>query len=280
MAIAINTSEDIIRALREDPHLLDQARRAILTDDLLGMPEVQSRILETQNEMLGEIAELKRVQSEILETQSRILETQNEMLGEIAELKRAQSGMLETQTDLLKAQNELLRRVGNVETRFTRFEDGFGRFRGNYAEVAARKDAFGIVMALNETRDAGFDETSTRVLSQSELGTFAREYGTDKVANIPISARRSYYKTDVMIEVAKRDGSICYVVVQASYTCNGRDTRRVASNAELVGKFTGKEVWPTVAGVRMDNRIRHVIENGEVSWYPLDDREVMPKDPV
>ena len=209
-----------------------------------------------------------------------MLESQNEMLGEIAELKRVQGGMLESQTDLLKAQNELLRRVGNVETRFGRFEDDFGRFRGNHAEVAARKDAFGIVMALNETRDAEFDETSTRVLSQNELGTFAREYGTDKVANIPTSARRSYYKTDVVIEVAKRDGSICYVVVQASYTCNGRDTRRVVSNADLIRTFTGKEVWPTVAGVRMDNRIRHVIENGEVSWYPLDDREVMPEDPV
>ena len=259
MAIAINTSEDIIRALREDPHLLDQARRAILTDDLLGVPTVQKEMLETQSEMLKEITELRK-------TQNEILKTQNEILKEIAELR--------------KTQNDLLRRAGNIETRFNRFEGDFGRFRANFAEVAAVKNAMDIVIMLDEARDIGIDETSARVLSRDDLRALAREYGAAKLAAIPRDMRRSYYKTDLVIEAVKSDGSVCYIVVQASYTCDPRDTGRAIANEALICRFTNKETWPTVAGVRLDNRILHFIENGEVFWYPIEDRQVEPEDPI
>ena len=35
----INTSEDLLRLLREDAHFYDQARRLILTDELISLPE-------------------------------------------------------------------------------------------------------------------------------------------------------------------------------------------------------------------------------------------------
>ena len=35
----INTSEDLLRLLREDPHFYEQARRLILTDELITLPE-------------------------------------------------------------------------------------------------------------------------------------------------------------------------------------------------------------------------------------------------
>ena len=35
----INTSEDLLRLLREDPHFYEQARRLILTDELINLPE-------------------------------------------------------------------------------------------------------------------------------------------------------------------------------------------------------------------------------------------------
>ena len=35
----INTSEDLLRLLREDVHFHEQARRLILTDELVNLPE-------------------------------------------------------------------------------------------------------------------------------------------------------------------------------------------------------------------------------------------------
>lgn len=70
--VIINTSEDIIRALREDPDLLDQVRRAILTDEFMELPGLVAQILETQNEML---------------------KAQNEMRAEIVALTKTQDEM-------------------------------------------------------------------------------------------------------------------------------------------------------------------------------------------
>ena len=59
MTTAIHTADDLIRILRQDPEILEQVRRAILTDELLELPEkfaemaeTQARILETQAELL------------------------------------------------------------------------------------------------------------------------------------------------------------------------------------------------------------------------------------
>lgn len=35
----INNSEDLLRLLREDAHFYDRARRLILTDELISLPE-------------------------------------------------------------------------------------------------------------------------------------------------------------------------------------------------------------------------------------------------
>ena len=86
--VTINTSEDIIRALREDPHLLHQVQRAIMTDQLLALPgqfaamrETQNAMLETQNRILADLAETR-------ETQNAMLETQNRILADLAETRR------------------------------------------------------------------------------------------------------------------------------------------------------------------------------------------------
>ena len=62
----IDTSEDIIRALQEDPRLLRQVRRAIMTDEVLALPdqfadmrETQNSMLETQNRILSELADTR-----------------------------------------------------------------------------------------------------------------------------------------------------------------------------------------------------------------------------
>ena len=219
-------------------------RRELLTEDLLALP-AQFGVFQ---------------------------ETQKSVLEELADLRRAQNSMLE-------AQNAILRRLDNIEARNGRLSHDFGVFRGNYAETSAVKNATDIALLLNEARALGLDETAIKVLSGDHLRGLVRGYGTDRLSAIPLDHRRSYYGADLVVEAGRPDGSACYIAVQASYTCDGRDTDRAICNAELLMKFTGREAWPAIAGVRTDRNIQPLIDRGEVFWYRLEDDEMGPAEP-
>ena len=82
------------------------------------------------------------------------------------------------------------------------------------------------------------------------------------------------------MEVTKSDGTTFYIAVQASYTCNGRDTARALTHAELLTTFTGKEAWPVIAGVRLDRLIQPAIDEGHIFWYRLEYDEMEPSEPL
>ena len=78
------------------------------------------------------------------------------------------------------------------------------------------------------------------------------------------------------MEVQQEDGETFYIAVEASYTCNGRDTRRALTHADLLTKFTNKTAWPAIAGVRIDRQIQETIDSGQVLWYQLEEENLEP----
>ena len=267
--VAINTIEDLLRIVRENEEYRAALRRELLTNELLALP--------------AQFTEMRAIQNEMRDTQNSMLETQNVLLRDLAETRstqremlKTQNEMLKTQSEILKTQSEILRRLDNVESHNRRLGNDFRAFRGNYAESAAMKSATDIAILLNESKSLGIDETRVRVLSGDDLRALARGYGTEKLAAVPLDDRRSFYKADLVMEVAKSDGTTFYVSVEASYTCNGRDTARALSHAGLLTMFTGKEAWPVIAGVRVDRNIRSLVDDGQVFWYPLEYRDMEP----
>ncbi len=243
--VQIHTSNDIIRALREDAELLREVRRAILTDDVLALPAQFAAMLETQNEML---------------------KTQNKMLGDIAELR-------ETQSEMLKTQDEILRRLGNIETRFGRFEDDFGKFRGNYTETSARRDYYGIAFAVSDAKGWDLRPVNVRVVSPAELGRLVDDERFDRLSS---DYKVSFLRTDLTVEISRPDGEFCYIMAQASHTCNGRDTSRAISHSRTLSSITRRETIPVIAGVQPDREIQPLIDVGAVFWYPIEERKLTP----
>ncbi len=287
--VTINTAEDILTALRSDPELLRQVRLAIMTDDVLALPEQVQSILQTQSETLADIADLRRIQNEILadiadlrQTQNRILadtadlrQTQNEILADTADLRQTQNGMLQTQESILQTQSEILRHLENLHTRFGRMDHDFRNFRGNFAETAARKSAFDIAILISEANGLDLVYTSVETLNQN-----ARVQLVDnrQFAALPLATRRSYAKADVIISAATSDGSTFYIAVEASYTCDGRDTSRAMSHSRLLTQFTGKRAFPAIAGVRLDRTIQPLLDSGDIFWYPIEEEEMEPEE--
>ena len=108
----------------------------------------------------------------------------------------------------------------------------------------------------------GFD--LVQVLTRRDLSAMTRSRDT---SDIPPNERESFREADLVMEVKDGDEKTCYIALEASYTVNGRDTRRAVRNARFLTRFTGRPAYAAVAGMYRDNRVAEIIEAGDVYWH-------------
>ena len=164
--------------------------------------------------------------------------------------------------------------VETSDRNFQRLSNDFGNFRGAFAETAVEKNSIVIVMDLSEATGLGLDELTARNLKQKDLVAVARRSGD--TSDLSRGELRSFYQSDLVIEANDVNGETHYIAVEASYTCNGRDTTRAISHARLLKRFTGLPAHPVVAGVRRDIGIEPDIEDGKVFWHQIDEDQLKP----
>lgn len=164
--------------------------------------------------------------------------------------------------------------VAATNRNFQRLSNDFGNFRGAYAETAVEKNSIVIVMDLSEAMGLGLEELTARNLTQKDLVAVARHSGD--TSGLSRGELRSFYQSDLIIEANDVNGETHYIAVEASYTCNGRDTTRAISHTRLLKRFTGQPAHPVVAGVRRDIGIEPDIEDGKVFWHQIDEDQLKP----
>ena len=263
--VTINTSEDIIRALREDPHLLHQVQRAIMTDQVLALPgqfadmrQTQNSMLETQNRILADLADMRQ-------TQNSMLETQNRILADLAETRQTQNSMLETQNRILANQEETRRDIRALHGMYRRQHDDFSTFRGAYAENAARKNDR--MIARRIARSRGHRVRLTERLSYEELSSLLIVAENLDTSGIDEFSWDTFPNADVALKVTERNRAETqfYIVVEASYTGEMYDLKRATDHAKLLRRTTGIEAYAIVAGIRLNKDIQNVV------WFDAED---------
>ena len=79
----------------------------------------------------------------------------------------------------------------------------------------------------------------------------------------------SFHRADLVMRATDAAGELHYIAVEASFTVNGRDSRRALRNAEYLARFTGRPAVSAVAGVRADYDIHPLVEAGRLHWYEV-----------
>ena len=230
----INTIEDLLRLLDENPEWLEALRARLLTRELLELPQ-------TVANLAAEVAAL------------------SEKVAALSAEVAALSAEVRAFTAATNA------RFDRVETRLDRVESGIqsirndmGPLKAGHARSAAERNAAAIA------DDLGLRLTG--VLTQSDLYALTDHADT---SGIPKNTLRSFTRADLVIEATDAQGETCYVAVEISFTANGRDTERAVRNAELLARFTGKVAHAVVAGERIDDRIRKLVDSGTIVWFEL-----------
>ena len=141
----INTSEDLLRLLREDPEFYEQARRLILTDELIALPERFAAFAARVDDFI------------------------------------AKQEQFNQRVDGFIAQQEQFNQ--RVDSRFDRMERDISHFKNRFSESQVAEESFTIAMAMGFTlvrvlsnSDLGqmCQHPAARALPQNDLISFTR----------------------------------------------------------------------------------------------------------
>ena len=260
---AIDTIEDLIALLDRHPQWLEALRSRILTRDLVELP---ARFAELVEQLIALREELRRF---IAATDSRFAAND----GRFADIDRRFDAVdrrfdgVDRRFDGVDRRFDGVdRRFDGVDRRFDRLEtktdrmmDDLGILKGAHARNAAVEEASTIA------RDLGLRRTKT--LTRDELWELTDQADTTAIDSADL---RSFRRADLIMEATDEAGATCYVAVEISFTANGRDTKRALRNADFLTRFTGRNAYAVVAGLRRDDRIGDSIDAGAVFWHQLD----------
>ena len=240
--VTISTSEDLLRALRENPEWKEAVRREILTEQLMNLPARFDQFVATTEQFMADTEQFMADTGEFIAEQRQFNDEQRQFNDRV-------EGFME-----------------RTDQRFSRIEDDISNMRGEHS----RNTTIGEAPDIAE--NMGFQ--MIRVLSRDDLRELLHTSDTSGIATPEL---QSFRRADLVIEAADADGIIHYIVVEASNTGDERDTRRAIRNAEFLARFTGQPTHSAVASVRNDRRIQDIINSGQVYWHQLADRDAQPE---
>ncbi len=295
----INSQDDFLRALSENPEWKATVRAQILGEELLQVParfdvfvdqtaafvaeirgfvaEMRSFVAEQKRfndqmtafvtEMRSFVAEQKQLNEEMtafVADQKRLHEEITAFVTEMRSFVADQKRLHEEITALAAEQKRISDRI---DRRLTTLSNDVAQVKGGHARASAIQDAPGIAIDLNASL------RYIRTLTRAELAKMTQDAA---VGDIPTRELRSFRLADLVIE-AKNGNDACLIAVEASFTASQRDASRARRNAVLLTRFTGKPAHAVIASVRNDHDAEAELAAGNVRWHELEERDMEPE---
>ncbi len=220
----------------------------------------QEELRSGQKETNRRLDRLESGQEELRAGHEELRAGHEELRAGHEELRAGHEELRAGHEELRAGHEELRGTVARIERNLQALRDDIGPLKAAHAANGARKAMYRICAALGLTP-----------LGRLREGDLAKAIQAADTSGISVNEIDSFLGADVVIRAAVQDGTIHYVAVEASYTVDERDTRRALRNAEFLTRFTGMSSHAVVAGVRMDEGIRPVIDAGDVHWRRLTD---------
>ena len=299
----INTMEDLMQLLDGNPEWLEAVRARVLTRELLELPEL---FRQQRAEFMQLTAEFAQHRSEFMQLTAefaRHREEFDQLLAEVAQL-RADFVQHLARFDRLAAEfaqhrEEFARHL----ERFDRLLDEFAEHRAEFArhqdrfmqladEFAQHRAEF-IEHRRELSRDLSQVKAGHALYMSSRMGPhFAQELGlryrrkvemeelarmTHNRTELTRGQRKSFNLSDLVFVAAEEDGEVCFVVVEVSYTANGRDSQRALEHAGMLTRFTGQRALAAVAATRYDYDLQPLLDSGRLHWLELEVRDLEPE---
>ena len=313
----INTMEDLMQLLDGNPEWLEAVRARVLTRELLELPELFRQQRAEFMQLTAEFAQHRADFAQHLERFDRLsgeftrhrvdfvrhLERFDRLLAEVVQLRAdfvqhlAQFDRLAVEFAQHRAEfvrhlerfDRLLEEFAEHRAEFARHQDRFMQLADEFAQHRAEF----IEHRRDLSRDLSQVKAGHALYMSSRMGPhFAQELGlryrrkvemedlaamTHNRTELTRGQRKSFNLSDLVFVAAEEDGEECYVVVEVSYTANGRDSQRALEHAGMLTRFTGQRALAAVAATRYDYDLQPLLDSGRLHWLELEVRDLEPE---
>ena len=268
----MNTPDDLIRLLRNDPDFRGTVRREILTEELLGVP---SRLSAVERGIVA-----------LLESTTALQES---------------TAAINRRLDMVEKEIKLVgQNVNSLDQTIREHGQAQSSFRGNHAQDAAIKESLDIAGLFADRHSLPSHMVEVWQLGRSALRDIVRDHEQALISlNLAgEGALRSFRRPDLIAGVkhlaAEEDAEPeYYIAMEASYTIEEKDLVRATDNARIIRHVTGRPAYPVVAGVqlkdgldeemrqRIYDNVEQFIQAGEPEaayWHRLDSEDLKPNE--
>ena len=204
---------------------------------------------------------------DILDSNPRLLEAvRNKILTE---------DLLKLPHEFEEHKKETKERFDGIDTTLNSLRGDVGDLKGHFAGRAAREDAAFIAAEMG----LEWNRTLERVDILHIWQAADRNGLTEGISR---GNRRSFLRSDLIMDTLDSRGNQCFVAVEISYIAHSIDTDRALRNADYLTRFTGIPTYLAVAGVSKNNEIDDIIseespqafdvtQEPKVFWLELED---------
>ena len=266
----INTFEDLLQALEQNPTLREAMRRHIMTEEVMQLPARVFRLEELVARIATQLEELTNVLTrfteqtnqrldkvetdvtELKEGQARLEEGQARLETDVAGLKEGQARLETDVTALKEGQARLETDVTELKEGQARLETGQIRMSGQLSHLLGLDYESHVARLAHRWLQRHFQITQTDTLwisaasEKQELSAIlnqAMESGA-----ISFDEVEDMERTDIVIRGSDPDGNPVHVVIEASLTVQESDIRRAADRAAILEKAVGGPTRAVVIG--------------------------------
>ena len=238
MAIPIESFQDILDVLEQNPEYREAMRRHILDEEVRRLPAEFRALRETVDNLVQAVRDY--------------METTNERLGrvesDVSELKEGQARLEAGVTGLEAGQARLEGRLGDVSG--TAYERRIVKRSRNIAARHLGIKRAKILRSINVTEHEALDGL---IFTASEAGSISDEQAYDLDL------------ADLIIVGAGAPGQADYAVIEVSETIDDNDVDRAHGRAAILARAIGEPVAAAVIGKAVSDANRQRANQSDVA---------------